>query len=90
MRPLFRYFGHSVTNNPSSSGGRCWPTKNIALVADEEILNKAGAKSSTGEWKPSGYNISVPENVGRPGRTTSREELEVGNAYNTVLCVRIF
>ena len=82
LRPLFRYFGHAVTNNPSP-GGRPWrPNNNIALAADEEILNKAEAKSSAGDWKSSGYDISVPENVGRPGRTTLREELEVGNAYN--------
>ena len=82
LRPLFRYFGHAVTNNPSSSGGRWRPSNNIALAADEEILNQAEVKSSAGDWKTSGYNISVPENVGRPGRTTLREELEVGNAYN--------
>lgn len=82
LRPLFRYFGHAVTNNPSSSGGRWRPTENIALAADEEILNKAGAKSSAGEWKTSGYNISLPENVARPGRTTLRDELEFGNVYN--------
>ena len=82
LRPLFRYFGHAVTNNTSSSGGRWRSSNNIALAADEEILNKAEAKSSTGDWKSSGYNISVPENVERPGRTTLREELEVGNVYN--------
>ena len=82
LRPLFRYFGHAVTNNPSSSGGPWKPTENITLAADEEILNKAGGKSSAGDWKASGYNISVPENVGCPGRTTLRDELEFGNVYD--------
>ena len=82
LRPLFRYFGHAVTNNPSSSGGHWKSPNNIALEADEEILNKAETKSSAGEWKTSGYNISLPENVGRPGRTTMRDELEIGNTYD--------
>ena len=82
LRPLFRYFGHAVTNNPPSSGGQWKSPNNIALEADEEILNKAEAKSSAGEWKSSGDDISVPENVGRPGRTTLRDELELENAYS--------
>ncbi len=79
LRPLFRYFGHAVTNNPASSDRS---PNNIALEADEEILNKAGAKSSAKEWKSSGDYISVPDNVERPRRTTLRDELELENAYS--------